>query len=100
MGHSIGRWDGAELVVDTTHLESATITNNGLSHGEQAHVVERFKLSADGQTLLSTQVFDDPETLDNTGARFIAWRKKPGEYIYPYDCDPSFGLNYGATEKR
>jgi hypothetical protein len=94
MGHSIGRWEGDVLVVDTTHLEAATITNNGLSHSEDVHVVERFKLSPDGRSLLSTQTFEDPATLDNVGARFIAWGKKPGEYVYPYDCDPSFGLNY------
>ena len=94
-GHSIGHWEGDTLVVDTTHLESATLTNNGLSHSDDVHVVERFKLGADGKTLLSTQEFDDPAVLDNKGARFIAWRKKPGEYVYPYDCNPSFGLNYG-----
>jgi hypothetical protein len=46
MGHSIGRWDGATLVVDTTHCRASTITNNGLDHGENVHFVERFWLSA------------------------------------------------------
>jgi hypothetical protein len=95
MGHSIGHWQGDTLVVDTDHLEAATITNNGLSHSENAHVIERFRLSPDGRTLLSTQEFEDPQTLDNRGARFIAWRKQDGQFINPYDCDPSFGLNYG-----
>lgn len=93
-GHSIGHWEGDELVVDTTHLATATITNNGLFHGENVHAVERFKLSADGTTLLSTMWFEDPEMLENKGARFIAWRKQPGEAVYPYECDPSFGANY------
>src|SRR6185436_12096910 len=34
MGHSIGRFEGATLVVDTTHVAASTITNNGLDHGE------------------------------------------------------------------
>ena len=93
-GHSIGHWDGDVLVVDTDHLEAATITNNGLSHTEDVHVIERFRLSPDGKTLLSTQEFEDPAVLDNRGARFIAWRKRPGQYVDPYDCDPSFALNY------
>ena len=94
MGHSIGHWEGDTLVVDTDHLEAATITNNGLSHSENAHVIERFRLSPDGKTLLSTQEFEDPQTLDNRGARFIGWRKQTGQYINSYDCDPSFGLQY------
>ncbi len=94
VGHSVGHWEGDTLVVDTSHLEAATITNNGLNHSDQAHVVERFRLSPDGKTLLSTQAFDDPEVLDAPGARFIAWTKEPGKYVFPYDCDPSFGLNY------
>ncbi|MGZ3272471.1 MAG: hypothetical protein ACXU82_00310 [Caulobacteraceae bacterium] len=97
-GHSIGRWDGDVLVVDTDHLEASTLTNNGLNHTEDVHVIERFRLSPDGKTLLSTQEFEDPAVLDNRGARFIAWTKQPGNYVNPYDCDPSFALNYSAPD--
>jgi hypothetical protein len=93
-GFSRGHWDGNTLVVETTHLEPATITNNGLGHSDKVHVIEHFKLSDDGTALLATQEFEDPEVLDNRGARFIAWRKKPGEHVYPYECDPSFALQY------
>jgi hypothetical protein len=93
-GNSIGHWENGTLVVDTTHLEPSTITNNGLNHSDQVHVIERFRLSDDGTTLLATQEFEDPQVLDNRGARFIAWKRHPGEHIYPYDCDPSFALEY------
>ncbi|HYD24208.1 MAG TPA: hypothetical protein VEB68_05385 [Croceibacterium sp.] len=98
MGHSVGRWDGDELVVDTTHIAASTITNNGLDHSDGIHMVERYKLSADGTRLLATQWFEDPAVLDNTGARFIQWARQPGQYIYPYECDPSFALEYQAAE--
>jgi hypothetical protein len=94
VGDSIGRWEGDTLVVDTDHLEPSTITNNGLDHSENVHVIERFRLSPDGRTLLSTQEFEDPQTLDNRGARFIAWKKQDGQFLEPYECDPSFALNY------
>jgi hypothetical protein len=94
VGDSIGHWEGDILVVDTDHLEAATITNNGLYHSDNVHVIERYRLSADGKSLLSTQEFEDPDTLDNRGARWITWVRKPGEYIYPYECDPSFSTNY------
>jgi hypothetical protein len=57
-------------------------------------MIERYKLSPDHKTLMATQWFEDPETLDNNGARYIQWKAKPGNYVYPYDCDPGFVLNY------
>jgi hypothetical protein len=97
-GYSVGRWEGNTLVVETTHLEAATITNNGLDHSNKVRVLERFRLGAGGQTLLSTQEFEDPEVLDGPGARFIAWRRKPGEHVTPYECDPSFVVNYQQAQ--
>ena len=94
VGFSTGRWEGDTLVVETTHLEPATITNNGLSHSNKVSVIERFRLGEDGNTLLSTQEFEDPEVLDNRGARFIAWKKKSGDHVYPYECDPTFAIEY------
>lgn len=94
MGHSIGHWEGDELVVDTTHIAASTITNNGLDHSDQIHMVERYRLSPDGKRLIATQWFEDPEVLDNNGARFIQWDKHGGQRVYPYECDPSFALEY------
>ena len=93
------RWEGDELVVDTTHIEPSTITNNGLEHSANVHMVERYKLSPDHKTLMATQWFEDPEVLDNNGARYIQWTAHPGQYVYPYDCDPSFALNYQKPAK-
>jgi hypothetical protein len=93
-GFSSAHWDGATLVVETTHLEPATITNNGLDHTADVRVIERFKLSPDGKKLLATQEFEDPAILENRGVRFIAWRKEPGQHVFPYECDPGFAGNY------
>lgn len=93
-GHSIGHWEGDELVIDTTHLAAATITNNGLNHDDHIHMIERYKLSPDRKMLMATEWFEDPQVLDNNGARYIQWISKPGSYVNPYDCDPSFALNY------
>jgi len=94
VGDSIGHWEGDTLVVDTIHVKEATITNNGLSHSDKVHVVERFKLSADGKKLLATQEFEDPEMLLNKGVRFITWNRVQGDHVHAYDCDPSFAENY------
>jgi len=99
MGHSIGRWDGDELVIDTTHIAASTITNNGLDHSDKIHMVERYRLSEDGKSILATQWFEDPEVLENNGARYIKWTRQTGQYVYPYECDPSFALEYERIGK-
>jgi hypothetical protein len=100
VGFSSGHWEGTTLVVQTTHLEAATITNNGLDHTEDVRVIERFRLSEDGKTLLSTQEFEDPNVLENRGVRFIAWRKQAGQHVYPYECDPGFAGNYSPPHGK
>jgi hypothetical protein len=97
-GFSSGHWEGATLVVKTTHLEAATITNNGLDHSQNMQVTERFRLSPDGKVLMATQEYEDPQMIQNRGVRFIAWRKQPGQHVYPYECDPGFAGNYKAAK--
>lgn len=97
MGHSVGHWEGDDLVIETTHIAPSTITNNGLDHSDKIRMVERYRLSPDGNGLVAIQWFEDPEVLDNTGARFIQWTKQPGQYVYPYECDPAFALEYQAA---
>jgi hypothetical protein len=98
VGYSTGRWENGELVVETTHLSPATITNNGLDHSASLRMVERYKRSEDGTRLEATQWFEDPEVLENNGARYIRWTHEPGNYVFPYNCDPTFALEYQAVE--
>jgi len=93
-GFSRGHWDGDILEVVTTHLKGGTITNNGLEHGEAMKVIERFRLTDGGKVLQASQEYEDPETLENRGVRYISWRKTEGDHVHAYDCDPSFGENY------
>jgi hypothetical protein len=90
VGHSIGHWEGDELVVDTTHLSAGSFMNNGFSHSEDIHFVERFRLGDDGTTLAASQLSEDPSVFTPNAARVVTWRKGD-DYIYPYECDPSFG---------
>jgi hypothetical protein len=90
-GHSVGRWDGDTLVVDTTHLSSATFMNNGFNHSDSLHMTERFRVSPDGSTLWLIQLYEDPATFAGSAARYMAWTRRPGEFVYPYECDASYG---------
>ena len=95
-GHSIGHWEGDTLVVDTTHIQASTMLNNGVNHSDDMHLSERFRLADDGQTLLITQVYEDPAMFEGLAARLIPLNRMEG-HVYPYDCDPSYGA---AIEER
>lgn len=90
-GFSRGRFEGDTLVVETTHIAPGTFMNNGFDHSENIKLTERFRVSEDGRTLWLTQLYEDPDVFTGLAARYMAWSREPGGYLYPYDCDPSFG---------
>jgi hypothetical protein len=95
-GHSIGRWEDDMLVVDTVALQPGTLFNNGVNHTEDVHLIERFRL-ADDDTLIVTQQFDDPGSFTGTAARVISFNRGD-DHVYPYDCDPTYGLSIDARK--
>jgi hypothetical protein len=58
-GHSIARWDGDTLVVDTVGF-SPGIVAGSVAHTDQLHVVERFTLDAETLALKRDYVAEDP----------------------------------------
>lgn len=92
-GFSRAHWEGDQLVVVTTHLKEATITNNGLDHSDQIKVTERYRLADGGKMLLASQEYEDPQVLQNRGVRYIGWRRAD-DHVRAYDCDPSFAEEY------
>jgi hypothetical protein len=61
-GHSIGRWDGATLVIDTVGFNVRTWVDwTGLPHTEALHTVERYQ-RIDHDTMRLDLTVDDPKT--------------------------------------
>jgi hypothetical protein len=58
-GHSIGRWEGDVLVVDTVGFEPGVLAAP-VRHSDQLHIVERFVLDPESMTLVRTYVAEDP----------------------------------------
>ncbi len=63
MGHSIGRYEGSTLVVETVAV-SAAIAEDSLNihNSDEATSVERYTVSEDGTRLHMTFTLDDPAT--------------------------------------
>ncbi|HEY5566173.1 MAG TPA: hypothetical protein VIM81_02880 [Gammaproteobacteria bacterium] len=98
-GHSIGHWEGDTLVVDTARLQPATLLNNGLDHTEHVRLLERFRLSEDGSTLAVTQEIEDPQVFTGRAARVLSLERGDG-HVYPYACDPSYGVAIETRDKQ
>ena len=59
-GHSIGRWEGDVLIVDTVNFLPGILTGN-TPHGQKLHVVERFSLDPKTVRLTREYTAEDPE---------------------------------------
>jgi hypothetical protein len=86
LGHSVARWEGDTLVVDTLGLNDRTqIDDEGSSHSDQLHTVERYRKIEDGSKLELIMTVEDPVTLTQPYSyrRVFHWRPdvRPQEYV-------------------
>jgi hypothetical protein len=58
-GHSIGRWEGDVLVIDTAGFAPGVLVGT-TPHSEELHVIERFELDADMGRLTRSYTAEDP----------------------------------------
>jgi hypothetical protein len=94
-GHSIGHWEGDELVVDTIlFAEHRTANGEGVPSGTQRHVVERYRLSEDRTRLLIDFRVEDPEYLVEPFSASLEWQYAPQLRLYRYGCDPEVSRRY------
>lgn len=87
-GHSVGRWEGDVLVVDTALFADDPSGNlRGIPSGAQKHVVERFRLSEDRTQLIIEYVVEDPEYLSEATTGTSVWDYAPDGEMLPFGCD-------------
>jgi len=85
-GHSIGRWDGDTLIVDTIGFEEGVLSHrDGMKHSDQMHSVERFHYDAEREYLVRDYTVTDPLYLvgETTGQDLMALSDVP---YSPYNC--------------
>jgi hypothetical protein len=77
-GHSIGRWDGDVLIVDTVGFAPGVLAAP-VRHGGKLHVVERFTLDPKTMKMTRSYVAEDPEYLKGqyTGSDTVGIADQP-----------------------
>jgi len=96
-GHSIGRWEGDVLVVDTVGFLPGVL-NGSVRHSNKLHVVERFSLDPKTMILTRTYSADDPIYLKGqyTGSDAV----QPADAAYTEDrCKEQGFIDYSKQLK-
>jgi hypothetical protein len=101
-GHSIGRWEGDTLVVDTVGLnDKFWLDRPGTPHTEQLHLIERWTRT-DYNTLRRVVTIDDPGTFTRPfDIEFTARLGTPESEILEYFCveNNQYGLPSGKRQE-
>ncbi len=93
LGDSRARWEGDELVVETTNLTDKTSiggNGNGLRHSDRMMITERFKRVADDVIQYQFTV-DDPVTYKAPFTMSMPLTPLSGGVILPYECHEGNG---------
>ena len=87
-GHSIGRWDGDTLVVETTNFkEHAMGLSTTLPSSVQKRLVERFRVAEDRRSLSYSGVMEDPVYLTRPVEWTGRWQYRPNLPHSNEKCD-------------
>jgi hypothetical protein len=88
LGDSRARWEGDELVVETTNLTDLTavgVNGNGVRHSKDMVIVERFRRVAD-DIVQYQATFDDPGTYERPFTISFPLTPLDGGKLLPYEC--------------
>ena len=88
LGSSRGRWEGDELVIETTNLTGETsigLNGNGLRHSDQMKLTERIRRVAADVVQYQVTV-DDPVTYPRPFTLSMPLTPLDGGVLLPYDC--------------
>lgn len=87
LGHSVGHWEGATLVVDTIGTSDETFLDaTGLPHSEALHIVEKIRLIEAGKRLEDLMTIEDPMTFSSPWQTIRVFDRKPGQSIREDVC--------------
>ena len=98
-GHSIGRWDGETLVIDTIGYEpNESGLGGNVPSSPGKHTVERLALTTDTLHIRNEVSVEDPVYLTGPGTLAMQWDHRP-DLEFSQDvagCDPEVAARYKA----
>lgn len=84
-GHSIGRWEGGVLVVDTIGIRAETGVQ-GAHHSDALHIIERIRQTAPDRLEVEMTAYD-PKAFQQPWVAIYPLHHKPGMEIQEYSCE-------------
>jgi len=97
-GHSIGKWEGDTLVVDSVGFNDKSWLTDGLPHTEQLHVIERYR-RPDLAHLEIDVTMEDPGTFTKPWKLQMSFELAPGEELIEYVCAENNLYNRSVSTK-
>jgi hypothetical protein len=86
-GHSIGRWEGDTLVVDTIGIKTITELETGMKHSDKLRVTERMYLAKDNpDQLVIEMTMEDPEALEVPFRRTHTFKRERDWSLMEFIC--------------
>lgn len=98
-GHSIGKWEGNTLVIDTiAYAPNTSGIAGSVPSSADKHTVERLTLTEDGRRLRYELTIEDPVYLTEPASLSMQWDHRPDlEFSPPGEaCDPEAAARYRA----
>ena len=85
-GHSVGRWMGDTLVIDTVGIKESVPGYNGMPHSDRMRITERLRLIA--PDVLHDQItIEDPVVLEKPVTYTLAYRRMPNYKMVEFVCE-------------
>jgi hypothetical protein len=85
-GHSVGRWEGDTLVVDTVGLKASIPAYQMMPHSDRMRITERIRLVA-ADYLHDQITIEDPEALEKPVTYTLAYRRLPNYKMVEFVCE-------------
>ena len=86
MGHSVGRWDGDTLVIETTGFNDRSWLEGSLPHTEKLRMVERWTRPTMG-SLVVERTYEDPDVFVTPWTISFTAFLAPGEELQESLCE-------------
>jgi hypothetical protein len=85
-GHSVGRWDGKQLIVDTVGIKETVPGYSNLPHSSQMRITERFRM-VNADAIMDLVTIEDPVVLEKPITYTLAYRRLPDYKMVEFICE-------------